>query len=126
MPTTPPSNEVKDLGTADSARDPQQQAIAEFFTVNPVELYNRAFRSVGEAEGLSVVDDARLFAMVNVTAADAVINCWDDKAYWHFWRPITAIHEGDNDGNDDTVGDPAWEPMLPAPPYPDSPPATTV
>ena len=113
-------NEVMDLGTADSARDPDQQAIAEFFTVNPVEMYNRALRSVGEAEGLSVVDEARLFAMVNVTAADAVINCWDDKAYWHFWRPITAIHEGDNDNNDDTVGDPAWEPMLPTPPYPDS------
>ena len=113
-------NEVKDLGTADSARDPEQQAVAEFFTVNPVEMYNRAFRTVAEAEGLSVVDEARLFAMVNVTAADAVINCWDDKAYWHFWRPITAIHEGDNDNNDDTVGDPAWEPMLPTPPYPDS------
>ena len=113
-------NEVKDLGTADSARDPEQQAIAEFFTVNPVEMYNRAFRTVSEAEGLSVVDEARLFAMVNVTGADAVINCWDDKAYWHFWRPITAIHEGDNDNNDDTVGDPAWEPMLPTPPYPDS------
>jgi hypothetical protein len=113
-------NEVKDLGGVDSARSPEQQAIAEFFTVNPVEMYNRAFRSVAEAEGLSVVDEARLFAMVNVTAADAVINCWDDKAYWHFWRPITAIHEGDNDNNDDTVGDPAWEPMLPTPPYPDS------
>jgi hypothetical protein len=113
-------NEVKDLGAADSTRDPEQQAIAEFFTVNPVEMYNRAFRTVAETEGLSVVDEARLFAMVNVTAADTVINCWDDKVYWHFWRPVTAIHEGDNDGNDDTVGDPAWEPMLPAPPYPDS------
>ena len=51
----------------------------------------------------------------------ASINCWDDKTYWHFWRPITAIHEGDNDGNDDTVGDPSWEPMLPTPPYPDHP-----
>ncbi len=45
-------NEVKDLGTADSARDAEQQAVAEFFTVNPVEMYNRAFRTVGEAEGL--------------------------------------------------------------------------
>jgi hypothetical protein len=113
-------DEVKDLGAADGARDPAQQAVAEFFTVNPVELYNRAFRTVSEAEGLSVADEARLFAMVNVTGADAVINCWDDKTYWHFWRPVTAIHEGDNDNNDDTVGDPSWEPMLPTPPYPDS------
>ena len=87
--------------------------------VNSVELFNRTFRTVAEAEGLTLAEEARLFAMVNVAAADSLINCWDDKAYWHFWRPITAIHEGDNDGNDDTVGDPAWEPMIPTPPYPD-------
>ena len=83
-------------------------------------MYNRTLRTVAEAEGLTLAEDARLFAMANVAGADTVINCWDDKAYWHFWRPITAIHEGDNDGNDDTVGDPSWEPMLPTPPYPDS------
>jgi hypothetical protein len=113
-------NEVKELGGVDSARSPEQQAIADFH-VNTVEMYNRTFRTVAEAEGLTLAEEARLFAMVNVATADSIINCWDDKAYWHFWRPITAIHEGDNDGNDDTVGDPSWEPLLPTPPYPDHP-----
>ena len=105
-------NEVKDLGAVDGARSPEQQAIAEFH-VNTVEMYNRTLRTVAEAEGLTLAEDARLLAMANVAGADTAINCWDDKAYWHFWRPITAIHEGDNDGNDDTVGDPSWEPMAP-------------
>ena len=50
-------NEVKDLGGVDGARSEEQQAVAEFFTVNPVEMYNRAFRTVSEAEGLSIVDE---------------------------------------------------------------------
>ena len=48
-----------------------------------------------------------------------MINCGGDKEHFSFWRPITAIHEGDNDGNDATAGDPAWELMVPTPPYPD-------
>jgi hypothetical protein len=112
-------NEVKDLGGVDSARSPEQQAVAEFH-VNTVEMYNRTLRTISADEGLTLVEEARLLAMANVAGADAVINCWNDKAYWHFWRPITAIHEGENDGNDDTVGDPSWESMVPTPPYPDS------
>ena len=112
-------NEVKDLGAVDSARDEEQQAVADFYNVHGTELFNRTLRTVAEAEGLTPAEEARLFAMANVATADTIINCWNDKAYWHFWRPITAIHEGDNDTNDDTVGDPAWEPMLPTPPYPD-------
>ena len=59
--------------------------------------------------------------MVNMAGADSVINCWDDKAFWNFWRPITAIREGDADGNDKTAGDPAWTSLVPAPPYADHP-----
>ena len=105
-------NEVKDLGSIDAARNPDQQAVADFYNAHAAELFNRTLRTVAETEGLSVVDEARLFAMVNLVGADTIITCWSEKAYWHFWRPKTAIHEGDNDGNDDTVGDPAWEPML--------------
>ena len=63
--------------------------------------------------------------MINVAAADSVINCWGNKEHFSFWRPITAIHEGENDGNDATAGDRAWEPMVPTPPIPITPPATT-
>lgn len=112
-------NEVKDLGAVDSARSEEQQAVADFYNVHATELFNRTLRTVAETEGLTPVEEARLFAMANVATADTIINCWSDKAHWHFWRPITAIHQGDNDTNDDTVGDPSWEPMLPTPPYPD-------
>jgi hypothetical protein len=75
-------NEVKDLGgpdTPDSPRTDQQTAVARFYTVNPVELFNRAFRVVAEDRGLTLVDKARLFAMLNLAGADGLINCWNDK-----------------------------------------------
>ena len=64
--------------------------------------------------------------MLDMAGADALIGCWDDKAFWSFWRPVTAIQQGDNDGNPRTKGDPAWTPWitttpLTPPPYPDHP-----
>ena len=102
-------------------RSPEQTATALFFTANPVEMYNRTFRTIAEDRGLSLVKQARLFASLNLTGADAAIGCWDDKAHWSFWRPITAIHQGDDDGNRRTVGDETWNSLVPAPPYPDHP-----
>ena len=88
-----------------SPRSPEQEAVARFYNVSPVELLNRTFRTISETEGLSLVEDARLFGMLNVAGADTIINCWNDKRFHAFWRPITAIHEGDNDGNKKTIGD---------------------
>ena len=112
-------NEVKTLGAVNSARSPEQEAVARFFNVNPLEMLNRTFRAISQSEGLSLVEDARLFAMLNVTGADTLINCWNDKRFHAFWRPITAIREGDNDGNPRTIGDAAWLPLEPTPPYAD-------
>jgi len=93
--------------------------MALFFSNNPVEMYNRAFRGIASAEGLSAAEQARLFVMLNMAGADGAIGCWTDKAFWSFWRPVTAIHEGDNDGNRRTIGDPAWTSLIASPPYPD-------
>jgi hypothetical protein len=115
-------NEVKELGgpdTSDSSRTEVQTALARFYTVNPVELFNRTFRVIAEDRGLALVEEARLFAVLNLAGADGLISCWNEKAFWSFWRPITAIHEGDNDGNPNTVGDSGWTPFLATPPYPD-------
>jgi hypothetical protein len=124
-------NEVKDYGgngtTTPTLRTPEQTAMARFFAVNPVELFNRTFRGIAGAEGLSVAEQARLFAMLNMAGADALIGCWDDKAFWNFWRPVTAIQLGDDDGNPRTAGDTGWTPfvaMTPVAatrPYPDHP-----
>jgi hypothetical protein len=59
--------------------------------------------------------------MLYLTAADALIGVWDDKAHWTFWRPITAIREADTDGNPATAKDEAWLPLIANPPYPEHP-----
>jgi hypothetical protein len=116
-------NEVKLLGSnaVPSARTAEQTAVANFYNGNVVELLNRTFRTIAGNEGLTVAEDARLFAMLNISSADAVINCWNDKEFWSFWRPVTAIRLADTDGNAATVADASWTPLLPTPPYPDHP-----
>jgi hypothetical protein len=118
--------EVKDLGGKGDANSPtsrttEQTELAMFFTVNPIELYNRTFRTISEDEELSLVEQARLFGMLNIATADSAITCWDDKAYWSFWRPVTAIRMGNEDGNPRTAGNALWEPLVANPPYPDHP-----
>ena len=116
-------DEVKELGAVDSSRAPEQQALADFYTNNvpPPELFNRTFRTISKSEGLSLAEQARLFVMLNMAGADALISCWDDKAHWSFWRPITAIRLGDADGNPKTEGDAGWTPYGGNPPYPEHP-----
>jgi hypothetical protein len=115
--------EVKRLGgngtTTPSARTPEQLEVARFFTVNPVPMYSSMLRTLSKSEGLSIVEQARLFALVSLTVADTNINVWDDKNHWSQWRPITAIRLGDSDGDPRTVGDAGWTPFLGTPPYPD-------
>lgn len=114
--------EVRTLGAqSGSQRTPAQEALAQFYTANPVELFNRTFRGIAEGQDLTLVEQARLFAMLNLTGADSLIGCWDDKANWSFWRPVTAIREGDNDGNRQTAGNPNWTPLVATPPYPEHP-----
>ena len=119
-------DEVRELGAlSSSSRSPEQTALALFYIENAIVMLNRTFRTIAEDEGLTPVDEARLFGMLNLTGADAVINCWDDKGFHSFWRPITAIRLGDDDTNPATVGDASWTPLFPTPPgtppYPDHP-----
>jgi hypothetical protein len=64
---------------------------------------------------------ARMFALLNMTSADAIISCWRMKYDEKFWRPITAIREADTDHNDATTADASWTPVVATPPYPDWP-----
>ena len=84
-------------------------------------MWSRIFRQLSSTNGLSTAASSRMFAMLYLTAADAAIGCWDDKAEWLYWRPITAIREADEDGNRATEGDPDWLPLIPTPPYPEHP-----
>jgi hypothetical protein len=118
-------DEVKSLGSATStARTPDQTDAARFWgATNPVGTWSRLYRDIAQRYGRSPADDARMFALLYLTAADTTITVWGDKAKYAFWRPITAIREGDADGNRRTVGDPGWSPLVPTPPYPDMPSA---
>jgi hypothetical protein len=113
-------NEVKALGARfNSARTPEQTDLAYFYAGNNFILWNRALRDVATAHTDNIGDNARLLALGTLAIADAVIVAWENKIHYVFWRPITAIQEGDNDGNSRTAGDPTWEPLLNTPNYPD-------
>jgi hypothetical protein len=106
-------NEVKELGSLTSTtRTADQTAAAIFWQDNGIAIWNRVYRSLALGKGLDIVDSARLFAMTNLAGADASIGCWNDKAYYSFWRPITAIREAANDGNPATAADPSWVPLF--------------
>ncbi len=127
-------NEVKEVGALYSTtRTPDQTEAAIFWQDHGSAVWNRVFRTLAASQNLDIVENARLFAMENLAAADATIGCWNDKYYWQFWRPITAIREADTDGNPDTQADPTWlplfdpatpvcnPPLLVTPPFPDHP-----
>jgi len=113
-------NEVKALGSfTGSTRTPEQTVLANFYPGNTIIIFQQTLREIADAHLDNIGDRARLLALVDLAVADAVITAWDSKRHFVFWRPLTAIQEGDNDGNAATVGDPAWQPFLNTPPYPD-------
>lgn len=113
-------NEVKAKGAlTGSTRTADQTDIAYFWSENFIAQWNRAIRAIVVEQGLNSGDRARLFALANMSVADAVITCWDSKRHYFVWRPVTAIREADLDGNPDTVADPAWQSLINNPNYPD-------
>ena len=113
-------NEVKAKGAlTGSTRTPEQTDIAYFWTDNFAAQMNRAARALIERRVPNTGNRARLLALLNLAIADALINCWDSKRHYFVWRPVTAIREGDNDGNPATIGDPAWQSLINNPNYPD-------
>ncbi len=114
-------NEVKLLGRSNSlVRTSDQTYIARWWQSPPPYTWNAVARDLVNAAGTSVADSARLFAMENLAAADAGINCWNDKYFYDFWRPWNAIPRADEDGNAATVADPTWTALITAP-YPEHP-----
>jgi hypothetical protein len=112
--------EVKAKGAlTGSTRTAAQTDIAYFWTDNFVVQMNRAARALIDRRVPNSGNRARLLALMNLAIADAVANAWDTKKHYYFWRPVTAIREGDNDGNPNTIGDPDWQSLVNNPNYPD-------
>ncbi len=113
-------NEVKELGAlVNSQRTPEQTQNAYFWADNFPAQINRALRNLAETQLENSGDRARLLALAWLSAADGLINTWFSKLEYPTWRPITAIREGDADGNPHTIGDPNWQPLINTPNYPE-------
>jgi hypothetical protein len=121
-------NEVKSLGAINST------------TRTPEQTHAAVARRFVDQFSLDVSDSARLFALLDLSMADAAITAWHDKYQYNFWRPITAIRHAGSDGNPNTVADPGWTPLfdpslptaiggvgpaLITPPYPEAPSGAT-
>jgi hypothetical protein len=116
----PDYNDVKELGAlVNSTRTTEQTDIAHFWNANYLVVWNQALRDIAASEVSGIGRTARLFALANMAMTDAVISAWNAKTTYLFWRPVTAIQEGDRDGNSRTAGNPTWQPLIPTPPYPD-------
>jgi hypothetical protein len=112
-------NEVKRLGRVDSAdRTADQTYFAKWWQSAPGLSWSEVARHLITQYNLNAADASRLLALLNMSAADAAINVWNDKYHFDFWRPYNAIPLGDTDGNDLTVADPTWTPLIAAP-YPE-------
>jgi hypothetical protein len=104
-------NEVKALGSATStARTPDQTESAIWWD-DPRLVEWDIKRRLAATHRLGTLQTARMFAMVDVAAVDALIACYQEKKYWSLWRPVTAIPLADTDGNPATTADPAWTPL---------------
>ena len=120
-------NQVKSWGSATSTvRSAEQTQISNLWagvgtTTNVNFVWNNLVATVAQGQGWSGVETARAYALLNMTMHDALMTSFTGKFTYGLWRPVTAVREADNDGNDATAGDPNWLPLLTTPPYPSAP-----
>ena len=115
-------NELKDYGGKTSTkRSAQQTEIARFWLMTGPRAYHPLVRELVTTKGMSVVDSARFMALVTVGLNDALIAVFDAKYYYNFWRPITAIRNGDIDENPATDREATWQPIDNTPMHPEYP-----
>jgi hypothetical protein len=116
-------NETKSLGGARSTqRTPEQSETVKYWSQPNLGLaWHQSARQLAAARRLDLVDCARLFALLSMGQANTFIVDWDAKFHYNFWRPVTAIRNGDIDGNDATERDPGWTPANATPMHPEYP-----
>jgi hypothetical protein len=115
-------NEIKAIGRkTNSTRTPEQTDIARFWEATGASIYHGIVRSIADQPGRDITQNARLFMAVTQAADDALIAVFDAKYHYNFWRPITAIRNGDIDGNDATERDASWMPLINTPMHPEYP-----
>jgi hypothetical protein len=115
-------NEIKDYGGQKSAkRTAQQTETARFWLVTGPVAYHPFLRQLVTAKQMSVVESARFMALAGIAINDALIAVMDAKYHYNFWRPVTAIRNGDIDGNPATDRETTWQPIADTPMHPEYP-----
>ena len=113
--------EIKDIGAANSsARSSMQTEAARFWVATAAQLWNQVARQVTVARHLDPSEAARVYLLLNLAGADAMIAAWDAKFTYKQWRPVTAIRSTST-GGVTTPSDPTWLPLIITPPFPDYP-----
>jgi len=116
-------NEVMTVGSLNSTQRPPDRAnVALFYAASsPSQVFNQAAEQVALEHGHSLSRNARDLALINMAISDSLVASFLNKYTYNFWRPETAIHGGDKDGNPNTVGDPNWAPFITTPCFPSYP-----
>jgi len=116
-------NEIKSLGIVNGTAATQDEALTGKFWNGAIQNYwNEITQTASLAHSLTTAQNARLFALLNLSIADSVIAFYDAKYVYNFWRPVTAIRAADPNINPETIADPNWLPEVgktaPDPSYP--------
>jgi len=116
-------NEVMTVGSIDSTERPQDRAnVALFYAASsPTQVFNQAVQQVAQERWHSLTENARALAVMNMAMNDSLAAAFFNKYHYNFWRPETAIHAGDTDGNPKTDPDPSFAPFVTTPCFPSYP-----
>jgi hypothetical protein len=116
-------NETREIGGVKSTKrtDAQSDAVRFWTQANLGPAWFQAARQASARHGLPVAESARVFALMSMALGNCFIVDWDAKFQYHFWRPITAIRNGDQDGNDATEREAGWQPLNTTPMHPEYP-----
>ena len=116
-------NEVMTVGSSNSTERPQDRAnVAIFYAASsPTQVFNQAAQQVAQEQGHSLTENARALALINIAISDSLVASFLNKYHYNFWRPETAIHAGETDGNPKTEPDPSYVPFIVTPCFPSYP-----
>jgi hypothetical protein len=116
-------NEVMTVGSVNSTERPQDRSnVALFYAAaSPTQAFNQAAVQVAEQQGVSLSVNAHALALVNMAMSDSLVASFFNKYHYNFWRPETAIHAGETDGNPKTEADPNYAPFITTPCFPSYP-----
>jgi PAP2 superfamily len=116
-------NEVMTVGSLNSTQRPQDRTnVALYYAASsPTQVFNQAAEQVAMAQDRSLSDNARALALINMAMSDSLVASFLNKYTYNFWRPETAIHGGNTDGNPNTAGDATWAPFITTPCFPSYP-----